>query len=67
MWREVEEESLVAASRRMLHCCLLKGRRDGEEGQVVVVGLVYEAEAEVLTSHHQSHSYPYRAVGKDYG
>ena len=66
MLRGVGGGSPVAASKRTLHYCSVKGRRD-EVGQLVVVGQVYEAGEVALTCHHQNHACPYRGVGKDCG
>ena len=67
MLRGVEGGSPGAASKRTLHYCSVKVRRDGEVGQLVVVELVYEAGEVALTCHHQNHACPYRGVGKGYG
>ena len=49
----------------MAHYCSVKGRRDEEVGQAVE--RVYEVAEVVSTCHRQSHTRPYRRVGKDCG
>ena len=49
----------------MAYYCSVKGRRDEEVGQAVE--RVYEVAEVVSTCHRQSHTRPYRRVGKDCG